>query len=403
VVRVHTFTSGDGLYPIRRSRGYAPQPLRLPQPGGQVLGVGAELKNTFCLTRENYAFLSQHIGDLKNYETLLSFQEGIDHFEELFRINPEIIVHDAHPDYLSTRYALDRSEKTGVSAYSVQHHHAHIAACLADNDYQGKEPVIGVAFDGIGYGEDGAIWGGEFLIADYQQYTRVGQLKYFPLPGGDLAIRQPWRTALALLHHFDIAWDEDLPPFDFGSTNSIQPQNPDINQIESLRHQLQMGINTPLTSSMGRLFDGISSLVDIRHMISYEGQAAIELETIIDKDEKGAYPFDISRKNEIDFKKLLESVIMDYQGKVPIPIIAARFHNSITEMILQLCISLRSEHQLNRVALSGGVWQNMTLLQKSVQALEKSGFEVLVHRKTPPNDGGIAFGQVVIGQAILKV
>jgi hydrogenase maturation protein HypF len=395
--------NASGLYPIRRSRGYAPQPLRLPLKGGQVLGVGAELKNTFCLTREDYAFLSQHIGDLKNYETLESFEEGISHFEGLFRINPELIVHDGHPDYLSTRYALDRSEKNNLPAYSVQHHHAHIAACLADNDYQSKEPVIGIAFDGIGYGDDGAIWGGEFLIADYQKYSRGGQLKYFPLPGGDLAIRQPWRTALAILHHYDIDWDEDLPPSIFGSTRFHQHLLPEVPLIDSLRNQLQKETNTPPTSSMGRLFDAVSSMIGIRHIISYEGQAAIELEALADKDEAGSYPFDLCDDNVIDFKQLIQSIIRDYREKVSYPIIASRFHNSVAEMVLQVCLNLKNEHQLTRVALSGGVWQNMTLLQKAVQSLQKSGFEVLLHQKTPPNDGSIAFGQAVIGQRILQV
>ena len=404
VVRVQSCLGEDTekFYPIRRSRGYAPQPLRLPQMGGQVIGVGAELKNTFCLTREDYAFLSQHIGDLKNYETLESFQDGITHFEKLFRINPEIIVYDAHPDYLSTRYALDRSEKTGLPAYAVQHHHAHIAACLADNDYQDKEPVIGVAFDGIGYGDDGVIWGGEFLISDYLHYSRSGHLENFPLPGGDLAIRQPWRTALAILHHFDITWDENLPPVIFGSTRSHQHQFPDLPLIDTLHAQLRTGTNTPLTSSMGRLFDGVASLIGIRHLISYEGQAAIELEALVDKDETGSYPFQISEDNEIDFEQLIRSVLKDYQGKVSDPIIAARFHNSIAQMTLQVCLNLRTAHQLNRVALSGGVWQNMTLLEKTVLSLEKSGFDILLHQKTPPNDGGIAFGQAVIGQRILQ-
>ena len=355
------------------------------------------------MTREDYAFLSQHIGDLKNFETLESFQEGIDHYEVIFRVSPEIIVYDAHPDYLSTRYALDRSKKTGIPTHPVQHHHAHIASCLADNSYREKEPVIGVAFDGIGYGDDGAIWGGEFLIADYQHYSRGGYLRYFPLPGGDHAIRHPWRTALAILHQNDIAWDENLPPVIYGSTGSHQYLVPGVPLIDTIQNQLQTGTNTPLTSSMGRLFDAVSSLVGVRHSISYEGQAAIELETLVEKNETGSYPFELSDDNLIDHKQLIYSIILDYQREVPLPIIAARFHNSVAEIVLHVCINLRRDHRLNRVALSGGVWQNMTLLQKSVQSLKKSGFEVLLHSNIPPNDGGIAFGQVVIGQSIMQV
>ncbi|MCJ7733659.1 MAG: carbamoyltransferase HypF, partial [Anaerolineales bacterium] len=206
------------FFPIRRSRGYAPQPFISPLGGESVLGVGAELKNTFCLTRENYAFLSQHIGDLKNYETLLSYQEAITHFEGLFRAKPCLLAADLHPDYLSTRYAQERAELEDLPLLLIQHHHAHIAACLADNNYHGEEPVIGMAFDGIGYGDDGAIWGGEFLIADYQKYTRAGALEYFPLPGGDLAIREPWRTGLSILNHLGIPWDKNIPSVSFAKS-----------------------------------------------------------------------------------------------------------------------------------------------------------------------------------------
>jgi hydrogenase maturation protein HypF len=366
-----------------------------------VLGVGGELKNTFCLTKEDYAFLSQHIGDLKNFETLTSFENSITHFEGLFRINPELIVYDLHPDYLSTRYALDRSKHSGIQGLPVQHHHAHIASCLADNLYQGKEPVIGIAFDGIGFGEDGAIWGGEFLIADYQHFTRVGHLINYPLPGGDIAIREPWRMALSVLHSCGLSWELENPAVKHAA--SLPENIPGVSSLTVLENQLKTGTNTPMTSSVGRLFDAIAALAGVCQTITYEGQAAIELEALADPDEEGIYSYEITEDNIIDPGLMVKAILDDRNSGISIPRISARFHNSLAEMVLEMSIQLREKYHLNQVALSGGVWQNMTLLNKTVKNLLSANFQVLLHQQIPPNDGGLALGQVVIGQKNLQV
>ncbi len=388
-------------YPTRRSRGYSPHPLKLAEKSSSVLGVGGELKNTFCLTKEDYAFLSQHIGDLKNFETLTSFENSITHFEGLFRINPELIVYDLHPDYLSTRYALDRSKHSGIQGLPVQHHHAHIASCLADNLYQGKEPVIGIAFDGIGFGEDGAIWGGEFLIADYQHFTRVGHLINYPLPGGDIAIREPWRMALSVLHSCGLSWELENPAVKHAA--SLPENIPGVSPLTVLENQLKTGTNTPLTSSAGRLFDAIAALAGVCQTITYEGQAAIELEALADPDEEGIYSYEITEDNIIDPGLMVKAILDDRNSGISIPRISARFHNSLAEMVLEMSIQLREKYHLNQVALSGGVWQNMTLLNKTVKNLLSANFQVLLHQQIPPNDGGLALGQVVIGQKNLQV
>ncbi len=390
----------DYIFPVRRSRGYAPQPLISPLSSSSLLAVGAELKNTFCHTKENYAFLSQHLGDLKNFQTLESFQISVSHFESLFRIQPTLLVHDDHPNYLSTRYALERSEAEGIASLSVQHHHAHIASCLADNLDSGEEPVLGLAFDGIGYGNDGAVWGGEALIANYQAYERVGHLAYFPLPGGDLAVLEPWRSALAVLHSLGIPWDEEFPAVAYAQ--SLPESLPGVSPLKALAGQLETGTNSPLTSSLGRLFDAAASLLGIRHTISYEGQAAIELEALADPVEAAAYPLEISPANVFSPWPLIAGILKDYRNQVSLPRISARFHNSLAELALELAGRIRTDRGLTRVALSGGVWQNMSLLRKTYQLLIGAGFTVLLHRNVPPNDGGLSLGQAVIGQSYLS-
>ncbi|MEJ2350764.1 MAG: carbamoyltransferase HypF [Anaerolineales bacterium] len=378
------------MYPLRRARGYAPFPIRLPWKLTSILATGAELKNTFCLTRDHYAFLSHHIGDLENYETLRSFEEGVVHFERLFRVKPEAIAYDLHPNYLSTRYGLTRAEREGLPAVGVQHHHAHIAACMAENEVEGNKPVIGVAFDGTGYGDDGAIWGGEILLSDYAQYQRVYHLAYVPLPGGDKAIREPWRMALAWLEHAGLEWAEDLPPV-----------RQDPLELSVLRHQLQSGLNAPPTSSMGRLFDAISALAGVRQQVNYEAQAAIELEALADPDEVGVYPLEISDE-VIDPTPLIQAAVMDLRRGLPVGKIAARFHNGLAGMVLQVCQRLRAHFGVTEVVLSGGVWQNMTLLTRAEALLGRAGFAVYVHRQVPANDGGLALGQAMIADRIVK-
>ncbi|MBN1666726.1 MAG: carbamoyltransferase HypF [Anaerolineales bacterium] len=376
------------IYPLRRSRGYAPNPIRLPWQAPQLLAAGPELKNTFCLTKDRYAFLSHHIGDMENYETLLSFEDGVAHFERLFRVQPEALVYDLHPDYLATRYAIRRAEVQSLPALGVQHHHAHIAAVLAEHGYQDEHPVIGIALDGTGYGDDGAIWGGEFLLADYLGYQRFMHLEYMPLPGGDAAIRKPGRTALALLWQHGIPWDEDLPP--------VQAACGDDRAM--LRSMLDNQINTPLTSSMGRLFDAVAALAGLRAEVNYEAQAAIELENLADPAETGYYPFDLERSSGLlRVGGLLEALLLDVRHDVSLPVIAARFHNGLAFAILDVCTLARQQFGTATVALSGGVWQNITLVQKTVPALRQAGFHVYLHRQVPANDGGLALGQAAIG------
>jgi hydrogenase maturation protein HypF len=350
------------------------------------LATGPELKNTFCLTKNNYAFLSHHIGDMENYETLQSFEDGIAHFERLFRIKPEAIACDLHPNYLATRYAQTRAQSANLPLFQIQHHHAHIAACMADNGLQGDKPVIGVSFDGTGYGQDGAIWGGEFLLADYHGYQRFAHLEYTSLPGGDAATRNPARIALAQLWQAGIDWDEDLPAVRFLCGDDLT----------LLRSMLENQINCPQTSSMGRLFDAVAALTGVRGEINYEGQAAIEFEVLADPNEKSAYAFEFDGIH-IKTSAMFRAVITDIRSGVPLSLISARFHNGLANAILKICKFAHLQFEVNEVALSGGVWQNMTLLKKSISLLERSGFTVYTHRLVPTNDGGLALGQAVIG------
>ncbi|MCP4428401.1 MAG: carbamoyltransferase HypF, partial [Chloroflexi bacterium] len=361
------------------------------------------LKNAFCLTNGRYAFLSHHIGDMENYETLQSFEEGIDHFENLFRVKPELIAYDLHPNYLATRYALARAEKEEATAVGVQHHHAHIAACMAEHGLTGEQKVIGVSFDGTGYGDDGAIWGGEFLAADYGGYERPYHLEYIPLPGGDKAIREPWRLALAWLQRAGLDWDDKLPSVNYASRFTHHVSRP----LEFLRRQIEKSINAPPTSSMGRLFDAAAALAGVRQTVNYEAQAAIEFEQLADPSESGAYPFTIHTSQStlhtsqfISPIPLIRALVADQRANAPIPTIAARFHNGIANMVAEVCRLIRDEQGLSEVVLSGGVWQNVTLLTRTVQLLQQGSFTVYTHEKVPPNDGGLALGQTAV--AVMK-
>ncbi len=375
----------DQIYPLRRARGYAPLPVLLPFSTPPLLATGGELKNTFCLTRENHAFLSHHIGDMENLETLRSLEGGAEHYERLFRIKPEAIACDLHPDYQATRYAMERAGREGISLVGVQHHHAHIASCMADNGLADNEPVIGVSFDGTGYGTDGAIWGGEFLVADYTDFERAFHLAYCPLPGGDAAIRNPYRTALSWLRQAEIHWLEDLPP--------VREAGPE--EIPVLRQQLDRGLNAPPTSSMGRLFDAVASLSGLCHRAIYEAQAAIEFEAAADADVRGGYPFEITGQ-VIDPAPAIRDVAGEVRCGSPVSTISARFHNGVVSMVAGACNRIRHERGIYRAVLSGGVWQNRLLLRRTVEQLEREGFEVLTHRRIPANDGGLALGQAVV-------
>jgi len=393
----------SSLFQVRRSRGYAPYPVHLSRESIPLLAAGAELKNTFCLARDRYAFLSHHIGDLENYETLQSFEDGIAHFERVFRVQPEAVAYDLHPNYLATRYALERSERESIPAIGVQHHHAHIATCMAENGLGEDRPVIGVSFDGTGYGDDGAIWGGEFLLANYKEYQRAAHLAYTPLPGGDAAVRRPARIALAYLWQSGLDWIPGLPPL-----NSLTEEERTVLQAQLERH-----INAPLTSSMGRLFDAAASLAGVRQAINYEAQAAIEFEALADPGEEKAYRFELRTESEpaptnndsssperlvqiIDPAPLFRSMLDNIQAGIAAPIISARFHNAVAEMVVEVCRNLRDRSGISEIALSGGVWQNVTLLSKTIRGLGQENFSVYLHHTVPTNDGGLSLGQAVI-------
>ena len=368
---------------LRRSRGYVPEPvtlrMRMPRP---VLACGAELKNTFCLAKDRHAFVSHHIGDLENYETLRSYTEGIEHFRRLFDIDPALVAHDLHPEYLSTKHA---QELAGVELVGVQHHHAHIASCLADNGETG--PVIGVAFDGLGYGTDGTIWGGEFLLADLRGFTRLAHLAPVPMPGGTAAIRQPWRMAAAYL---DAAYDGTPPP-------GLEVVRRNESRWEPALAIARRGVNSPLTSSAGRLFDAVAALLGLRDTINYEGQAAVELEQLADPAERDAYP--AATGDTIAGADLVRAAADDLRAGVATPVIAARFHNGVVDAIVRTCLRLRDRTGIADVALSGGVFQNLLLLRGCVDRLGANGFRVLTHARVPTNDGGISLGQAVVAAA----
>lgn len=375
--------------PLRRSRGYAPAPVTVRRPFPRpVLACGAQLKNTFCLAKGGRAFLSPHIGDLESAETLRAFTGGIAHFRRLFGIDPQVVAHDLHPEYLSTKYALSLAETEGLAAVGVQHHHAHLAACLADNEEDG--PVIGIAFDGLGHGPDGTLWGGELLIADPASYRRAGHLEPVPMPGGTAAVRQPWRMAAA---HLDAAYAGSPPELVL-----IRRHEAHWNAVTSLARTRTAA---PLTSSAGRLFDAVAAIAGVRDEASYEGQAAVELEQRVDPAERSAYPVSLGDGDPlvISCADLVRCAAEDAGAGVPAAKVAARFHNGLAAAVVRAVGVLRERTGLATAAVSGGVFQNLTLLRLVVSGLEEAGFRVLVHTRVPPNDGGVAFGQAVVAAA----
>jgi len=371
---------------LRRSRGYVPRPVMIPGTGRPVLALGAELKSAVCLASADQAFLSRHLGDLKTAAALASFAESIDTLAKITGITPELFAHDLHPDYHSTVFA---ATLPGMKI-PVQHHHAHLASCMAENRLEGD--VIGVIFDGSGYGADGTIWGGEFLAGGYSQFSRVGHLRQMAMPGGDAAAREPYRMAISLLHQLHGGELFDLPlPF-----LSAVPKD----QQKLFLQILRKGINSPLTSSCGRLFDAVAAVLGIRNRMSYEGQAAIELEG---EAEKGhcAVPYDFGMQNDgdgivLDWLPLLQGVVEDQLAGRRRCDIAAAFHHTLALAAVAVCREIRSDSDLDRVVLSGGVFQNRLLSEELVILLEKDGFTVYTHRLVPPNDGGLALGQAII-------
>lgn len=370
------------VMPIRRSRGYVPRPIEVGFDMPPILACGAEQKNTFCLTQESSAILSQHIGDLDNAETLEYYERAIEHMKALFRVAPEIVAHDMHPDYLSTRYA----EALDIPRRAVQHHHAHVASCLAEHRMSG--PVIGVSFDGTGYGTDGAIWGGEILVADLTQFRRAAHLKYVPMPGGAAAIKDPARMAYA---HLQSAGLEEHAAELLGLSEE---------SLRILSKQVERRLNSPLTSSMGRLFDSVSAIAGICSEATYEGEAAVALEMCAEDGEDAAYAFHISDSSiEVDAAPVIAAVVEDIDRGVAKSMISARFHNAVTEIIVTICERIRKQQGIAEVALTGGCFQNVRLVERTALRLLAEGFKPLIHRLVPPNDGGISLGQAVVAAA----
>jgi hydrogenase maturation protein HypF len=375
--------------PIRRSRGCAPEPVRMPLAAPvPILAVGAQLKSTFALGWGDRAILSHHLGDLDHAAAFRAFTRDLDLYESLFGLHPVRIAHDLHPDYASTRYARERAAREGLEAVAVQHHHAHMASCMAENGVTG--PVIGVTFDGTGLGTDGSLWGGEFLVGDYREFRRAAHLEPTPMPGGDQAIREPWRMAVAYL----LESAQDLAPLEkrIGSR-----------ELAVVCGMIGRKVNCPQTSSIGRLFDGVASLCGLRDRISYEGQAAIELEALARRSaEPGRYPVDLVRRDDrwiIRTGPLLVALLKDLRNGVAKAAVARRFHATLVDLILDTCVLLRGESGVEDVVLSGGVFMNELLLGGAVEALRRARFRVHHQRRVPCNDGGICLGQLAVAAA----
>jgi hydrogenase maturation protein HypF len=388
VVRV----AGGITRQLRRSRGFVPVPVFLKNDQPSVLAVGGELKNTICLTKGKTAFLSQHVGDLENAESYGFFHEAIEHLERILGIRPEIVAYDLHPDYFSTKWALQQS---GLRLVGVQHHHAHIASCMAENHLEGR--VIGFALDGTGYGTDGHIWGGEVLIAGYEDFERAAHFEYVPLPGGEAAIREPWRMAVSYMaHHFGREFLKLDIPF------VSQLSRP---KVDLLLRMMEQGVNSPLTSSCGRLFDAVAALIGIRQQVNYEAQAAIELQmAIAPSEEETAYPMKLLPQDDhwiIGTRPLLEALLDDLGRRLPVAAISRRFHNGLVEGFVQLATLLRKKTALHRVCLSGGTFQNIYLSQRLEARLSEAGFEVFTQKEVPSGDGGLSLGQALVAAAKL--
>ncbi len=383
--------------PIRRSRGDAPRPLALPvECRLPTLALGGQLKATFAMGRGRHAFLSHHIGDLDHYQAFRAFTEAIAHYQRLFALRPEVLVHDLHADYASTRYAREQAGSSLMMG--VQHHHAHMASCMAENDLD--EPVIGVTFDGTGFGTDGTIWGGEFLMGDYRAFQRLAHLRPVAMPGGDRAIREPWRMAASYLA-------------DAGQDVSMLSGVIPASSLRVVETMIVRRINAPTTSSAGRLFDAVAALAGVRQQVSYEGQAAIELEWLASGvDADGAYAFDVEETREgtpavqtlvLDMRPTIIEVVGDVRRRVAPAVIGRRFHATIVEMIARVCARLRARTGVDAVVLSGGVFLNALLAEGAAARLDDDGFRVYRHRRVPPNDGGLSLGQLAIAAVQCRV
>lgn len=371
---------------IRRSRGFAPSPIRLDFNTDGILSVGAELVNTFCIGRVNQAIMSQHIGDLKNAETLEFFEESIKRYKKLFKLEPSLVVHDLHPDYISSRYA----QSLNINTLAVQHHHSHLASVLAENGLDQK--VIGVIYDGTGLGTDGKIWGSEFFIADFEGFERVSHFGYVPIPGGDIATKEPWRIALSYLHK----------AFGINLLNLKIPfvKNLDVEKSKFIITMIEKGINSPESCSAGRLFDAVSALTSVCENSNFHAEAPMRLEDILDHSCIDYYPYQISEI--IEFNEIIKAIVIDLEHDTPVPTISAKFHNTIVNITVDVVANLRRSHGINHVALSGGTFQNKYLLEKIEDKLKSHSFEVYSNIKVPANDGGISLGQLAIASKLIN-
>lgn len=378
---------------IRRSRGYVPDPIPLHEEGPEVLGCGADLKNTFTLTKGRYAVPSQHIGDMENYETLRFFEETLKNLKAVYRAAPEAIAYDPHPAYLSSRWALSQE---GIKKYPVQHHYAHIASVMAERGI--KEKVIGVSFDGTGYGDDGALWGGEFMIADTRGFKRVGHLDYIPLPGGEMAVKEPWRISLAYLSE---AAGEQVWEY-IGQTGFVEKYGRE--RIENIIKIAGMRDFSPLSSGAGRLFDAVSALMGVCDVNTFEGEAAMALESLVLDGLDDDYPVDIRFKEVIgiDFSAAILGILKDLGNQADKRVTATKFHNTVATAVLRTAVKLSASHNIKKAVLSGGVFQNSYLLRRIVYYLRAEGIEVYVNELVPSNDAGISLGQAYILRERLK-
>ena len=374
---------------IRRSRGYVPTPVFLRKKAPPILACGAELKNTICLTKGDQAFISQHIGDLENLATYSFFKQTIRHMQSILEIKPEIIAYDLHPDYLSTRYA---QEQEFIQKIQVQHHHAHIVSAMAENKIDG--PVIGLSFDGTGYGTDGAICGGEVLVVEEDNFSRAAHLSYVPMPGSAAAIKEPWRMAVSYLYH---AYGEDFWNLELALLKDF-----DINTLKIIVEMISKRLNSPHTSSLGRLFDGVASILGLRNYVAFEGQAAMELEMLAKEKTDSAYHYEwlFDDGIKIQPQPIIRGVVNDTLKGVEPRVISAKFHNTLVRLFAELCEVMRKDSGLNRVVLSGGVFQNSLILSGLLSALEEKNFTVYSHTRVPPNDGGICLGQAAVAASL---
>jgi hydrogenase maturation protein HypF len=384
----------DGSYTAlyRRARAFVPTAVSLKKNSGRTLALGAIIKNTICLTKEKEAFLSQHIGDLDNIDTQLHQKNITSHFQSLMRIEPDLLVHDLHPDYPGTRYALNQQD---MPIIGIQHHHAHAVSCMAEHGLNG--PVIALTLDGNGYGPDHTVWGGEVLLADYHSFERLAHLSTVEMPGGDAAVQEPWRMAVSHLYR---AYGPDYKKL------KLPILQDHADKIALIEQMIEKSINSPLTSSCGRLFDSVAALLGLRHTVSFEGQAAAELEMLLEpgNTENSTYPFEIIKAEDrpwlLPVKPIIIGLVNDILENIPHQLISRRFHNTLAALFTRVCREIRNQKNINSVVLSGGVFQNLNLLHQMKTGLESLSFKVYTHEQVPANDGGLSLGQAVAGRAL---